>query len=219
MPTTALFDLDYTLLDFDSDHAWGDFLCSRGKVDAAWYKSKNDAFYADYRAGKLDMPAFLDFSLKPLRDLPFDELKALRTEFMRTEGVARVQPKALELVRFHRDAGDRTAIVTATNRFVTEPFAGIFGVDALLATELEMAGGRPTGKALGEPCFREGKVSHVLAWLGTFGGRLEDCVFYTDSLNDLPLLRKVGRPVPTDPDPALAAEARQRQWNVISLKR
>lgn len=218
MPRTALFDLDYTLLDIDSDHAWGDFLCARGKVDASWYRSQNDAFFADYRAGRLDMDAFLRFSLRPLAELPWDGLRALREEFMTSTGASKILPKALELVRAHRGAGDRTAIVTATNRFVTEPFAALFQVDALLATELEMAGGRPTGAALGQPCFREGKVVHVAAWLATFGGRFEDCAFYTDSANDLPLLQRVGRAVAVDPDPALSAEARVRGWEVLSLR-
>jgi HAD superfamily hydrolase (TIGR01490 family) len=137
---------------------------------------------------------------------------------MAAEGEPRIRPKALELVRLHQDAGDRCAIVTATNRFVTEPFARLFKVHALLATEVAMAGGRTTGGWVGEPCFREGKITHVRAWLDGFKGRLEDCVFYTDSVNDLPLLRAVGRPVPTDPDAALVAEARAQQWSVISLK-
>jgi HAD superfamily hydrolase (TIGR01490 family) len=219
MPSVALFDLDYTLIDFDSDHAWGDFLCAQGKVDADWYRSQNDGFYADYRAGKLDMAAFLRFSLKPLGELPFDELLALREAFMGTEGVAKVLPKALELVALHRAAGDHTAIVTATNRFVTEPFSRIFQVDALLATEVELAAdGRPTGKPLGEPCFQDGKIHHVQAWLDGFGGRLEECVFYTDSRNDLPLLSRVGRAVGVDPDPVLLAECRKRQWDVLSLR-
>jgi len=218
MPSIALFDLDYTLLAFDSDHAWGDFLCGRGKVDAAWYRAQNNAFYADYRAGRLDMPAFLRFSLKPLADIDFAELLALREEFMAGEGLASVQPRALELVRAHRDAGDRTAIVTATNRFVTEPFAALFGVDILLATEIETLAGRPTGRAQGQPCFREGKISHVQAWLKTFEGAFEDCTFYTDSHNDLPLLQRVGRAVAVDPDPVLSAEARVRQWGVMSLR-
>ena len=218
MSGIALFDLDYTLLDFDSDHAWGDYLCLRGKVDADWYRSQNDAFYADYRAGVLDMPAFLRFSLKPLGDLPYDELLSLRSDFMAAQGAAKILPKALDLVRLHRAAGDRTAIVTATNRFVTEPFAALFGVDQLLATEVEMAGGRTTGHPLGVPCFREGKVSHVGAWLGTFGGAFKDCVFYSDSINDMALLKMVGRAVAVDPDKALNGEARQRQWDVMSLR-
>jgi HAD superfamily hydrolase (TIGR01490 family) len=218
MIQTALFDLDHTLIDFDSDHGWGDFLCRRGKVDAAWYASENDAFYAAYREGKLDMQAFLRFSLKPLGDLPWDELLALRAEFMREEGGKRILPKARELVRSHQAQGRRCAIVTATNRFVTEPFAEALGVDALLATELETAGGRPTGRPAGTPCFQEGKIAHVEAWLKGFDGRLGECAFYTDSFNDLPLLNKVGAPAAVDPDPKLREEARRRGWEILSLR-
>jgi HAD superfamily hydrolase (TIGR01490 family) len=218
MSKIALFDLDYTLIGFDSDHGWGDFLCELGHVDGAWYKATNDAFYADYRAGKLDMQAFLAFSLKPLGDLPWPLLQELRERFMRERGQAQVLPKARELVELHRSEGDRTAIVTATNRFVTEPFAAIFGVDRLLATPLEMKEGRPTGRPEGTPCFREGKIEHVQAWLDSFSGSLSDCVFYSDSHNDLPLLHKVGRAVAVDPDPKLRTEALLRGWDIMSLR-
>jgi len=149
MPSIALFDLDDTLIDFDSDHAWGDYLCRRGKVDAAEYHAVNDRFFADYRAGRLDMDAFLAFSLRPLAAIPYAELLVLREDFMREEARARILPKARELVALHRGAGDRCAIITATNRFVTEPFAELFGVDALLATDIETKEGRPTGRPSG----------------------------------------------------------------------
>jgi HAD superfamily hydrolase (TIGR01490 family) len=218
MPKTALFDLDYTLIGIDSDHAWGDYLCQLGKVDGAWYKAQNDQFYADYRAGRLDMQAFLAFSLKPLGELPWDELQALREDFMRLHGRPHMLPKAVALVREHQAHGERTAIVTATNEFVTRPFADAFGVERLLATGLETKEGRPTGRPLGTPCFREGKIEHVQAWLDGFGGKLADCCFYSDSHNDLPLLSAVGRPVAVDPDPTLRAEAQARGWELISLR-
>ncbi len=218
MRRVALFDLDYTLLDFDSDHAWGEFLCDRGRVEAARYRARNDAFYADYRAGRLDMDAFLRFSLAPLGALPYADLLDLRREFMASPAARAVKSKAPELVRSHACAGDRTAIVTATNCFVTEPFARLFGVQRLLATEIETRGGRPTGAPLGEPCFREGKVAHVEGYLRSFGGSLAECVFYSDSANDLPLLERVGRAVAVDPDPRLETEAIRRGWEVVSLR-
>jgi HAD superfamily hydrolase (TIGR01490 family) len=214
----ALFDLDYTLIGFDSDHAWGEYLCARGKVDAQDYTAKNDQFYADYRAGKLVMEDFLRFSLEPLGRLPWEEIQQLRKDFMREQGLAKVLPKAQELVRLHKTRGERTAIVTATNRFVTEPFAEVFGVDKLMATEIKWADGRPTAQPEGEACFREGKIKHVQRWLDTFGGNLKDCAFYSDSHNDLPLLEAVGQPAAVDPDPVLLAEARHRHWPVFSLR-
>lgn len=214
----ALFDLDYTLIDFDSDHAWGEYLCARGKVDAAKYRSQNDKFYADYREGKLDMQAFLNFSLAPLGELPVDELFHLRKQFMDELGEGKILRKARELVALHQSRGDRTAIVTATNRFVTEPFAEAFGVDKLLATNVLWKDGRPTAQADGPPCFREGKIGHVQGWLDSFGGKLADCAFYSDSHNDLPLLSAVGRAVAVDPDEKLRAAARERGWDVISLR-
>jgi HAD superfamily hydrolase (TIGR01490 family) len=218
MPGIALFDLDYTLLDFDSDHGWGEFLCDLGKVDAAGYRAKNDQFFADYRAGRLDMQAFIAFSLAPLASLPLDELLALRERFMREQGLAKIRAKGRELVALHQASGDRVAIVTATNDFVTRPFADALGVEPLLATQVLWVDGRPTGRARGTPCFREGKIAHVLAWLNGFGGRLQDCVFYSDSRNDLPLMEAVGRAVAVDPDDMLLAEAGRRGWDVISLK-
>lgn len=218
MPKIALFDLDYTLIGFDSDHGWGDYLCRLGKVDAAKYKQQNDQFYADYRAGHLDMQAFLDFSLKPLGDIPVEELFSLRERFMRDEGKAQILPKALELVELHRSEGDLTAIVTATNRFVTEPFAQAFRVDKHMATEVAWKDGRPQPHAVGTPCFREGKIVHVQAWLDEVGGSWSDCSFYSDSHNDLPLLEKVGRAVAVDPDETLRREAFARGWEVMSLR-
>ena len=214
----ALFDLDYTLIGFDSDHAWGEYLCAKGKVDAELYRRRNDQFYADYKAGHLNMQDFLDFSLTPLGALPIDELYALRAAFMHEIGAAQALPKAKELVRLHQSRGDRTAIVTATNRFVTEPFSDIFGVDRLMATEILWKEGRPTAHADGPPCFREGKIGHVQRWLDTFDGKLADCTFYSDSHNDLPLLNAVGRAVAVDPDANLLAAARTNDWTVLSLR-
>jgi HAD superfamily hydrolase (TIGR01490 family) len=214
----ALFDLDNTLLAIDSDHAWGEYLGIRGEVDAAAYNAKNDQFYADYRAGKLVMTEFLRFALEPIGRLPLGRLLALREDFMREVGERSVLAKARELVRLHRERGDRCAIVTATNRFVTEPFAEIFGVDHLMASEILWKDGRPTGEPEGVPCFREGKVGHVQAWLDGFGGKLKDCVFYSDSHNDLPLLRSVGEAVAVDPDAQLYEAAKRSAWNVLSLR-
>ncbi|OWJ90760.1 phosphoserine phosphatase [Pseudomonas sp. A46] len=214
----ALFDLDNTLLGGDSDHAWGDFLCRRGILDRVAYKARNDAFYQDYLAGRLEIRAYLDFSLEILGRTEMARLDQWHREFMAECIEPIVLPRAEALLAEHRAAGDRLVIITATNRFVTAPIARRLGVEHLLATECEMAGGRYTGRTTDVPCFREGKVTRLARWLGETGLTLEGSAFYSDSMNDLPLLEQVTHPVAVDPDPALRAEADRRGWRVISLR-
>ena len=214
----ALFDLDNTLLGGDSDHAWGDYLCRRGILDPVAYKAQNDAFYADYVAGRLDMQAYLAFSLRVLSEHPPAQLANWHAEFMRDCIEPIVLPKAEGLLRQHRAAGDTLVIITATNRFVTQPIARRLGVNVLLATECEQEGERYTGRSTDIPCFREGKVTRLRRWMMENGHDLQGSYFYSDSMNDLPLLEQVKRPVAVDPDPALRAEAERRGWPVISLR-
>ncbi|MFP4131148.1 HAD family hydrolase [Thiohalospira sp.] len=214
----ALFDLDNTLLAGDSDHEWGDFLADRGLVDAEAYRRANDAFYAQYQAGTLDIFAFLRFALEPLTRYPLDRLLAWRAEFLAERIQPLVLPAGRRLVEEHRAAGDTPVIITATHSFVTAPIAELFGVDALIATEPEFVDGRYTGEVAGTPCFREGKVTRLQAWLSDAGETLAGSHFYSDSRNDLPLLEQVTHPVAVDPDPALAETARSRNWPVQTLR-
>jgi HAD superfamily hydrolase (TIGR01490 family) len=214
----ALFDLDNTLLGGDSDHAWGDYLCARGILDEATYKARNDAFYQDYLAGKLNLTDYLNFSLEILATTDMAQLGEWHRDFMRDCVEPIVLPKGLELLAKHRAAGDKLVIITATNRFVTGPIAERLGVETLLATECEMQDGRYTGRSTDVPCFREGKVTRLNRWLEENGFNLEDSYFYSDSMNDLPLLEQVTHPVAVDPDPNLHAEAARRGWQVISLR-
>jgi len=217
----ALFDLDGTLLPIDSDHAFGEFLISLGWSDAAEYRSRNDEFYEQYKAERLDIAAYVDFCTTPWRTRSAADLAAAQRRFV--DQVARpvVTPSALALVQRHRDAGDRLAVVTATNEFVTRPIAALFGIDALIATELARDdAGRVTGAILGTPSFRGGKIDRVNEWLAAEGLRWGDFdaqVFYSDSTNDLPLLERVSHPVATNPGPALEAVALQRQWPILRL--
>ena len=217
----ALFDLDGTLLPTDSDHAFGEFLVRIGWADAVTHRQGNDRFYADYLAGALDMPAYVDFATAPWRDRPAAELAALTERFLAEVARPALHPAALALVQRHRDAGDQVAIVTATNEFVTRPIAQLFGVGELIATELERdTGGRVTGAIRGVPAFQAGKIARVEAWLGARGlawSDVERSTFYSDSTNDLPLLERVSHPVATNPVPALAAIAAQRGWPVLRL--
>ncbi|MEW6689195.1 MAG: HAD family hydrolase [Pseudomonadota bacterium] len=217
----ALFDLDNTLIACDSDYEWGQFLVDRGVLGREEYEAQNAAFYEQYKAGTLDIHEFLGFALRPLAMHAPAELERWHAEFM----AARIRPaiggRARALVRGHLEAGDLCAVVTATNSFVTAPIAREFGVAHLVATEPERVDGRFTGRVAGTPCFREGKVARVEAWLAGRGRSLPEfarSAFYSDSHNDLPLLERVTRPVAVDPDEALAAEARHRGWAVISLR-
>lgn len=217
----VLFDLDNTLLAGDSDYEWGRFLIDKGVVDGAHYEAKNRAFYEDYKAGRLDIYAFLAFALRPLATHARDQLDAWHAEYMETRIRPMITPAARDLVKRHLDTADLVAVITATNGFVTGPIAREFGIPNLIATEPEEKDGRFTGEVAGTPCFREGKIARLEQFLEARGTRLDcldDSRFYSDSLNDLPLLEQVKHPVAVDPDPTLRAHAEARGWPVISLR-
>lgn len=214
----ALFDLDNTLLGGDSDYLWGRFLVEQGIVDGDRYERENQRFYDQYKAGTLDIQAFLAFSLAPLAEHPPAQLHAWREQFLTRMIEPIVLPQAQALVERHRAAGDTLLIITATNRFVTAPIAARFGIEHLIATEVEMDGERYTGRNTGIPCFKEGKVLRLQHWLKAQQANLKDSWFYSDSHNDLPLLEQVAHPVAVDPDDTLSHQARSRDWPIISLR-
>jgi HAD superfamily hydrolase (TIGR01490 family) len=217
----TLFDLDHTLLPIDSDHAWGEFMIEIGWADAASFRRGNDDFYAQYLAGRLDINAYIAFATAPLRARNGGERSEAHARFMREVIVPAISPAAEALVRGHRERGDRLALVTSTNDFVTAPIAAAFAIDALIATRLESAAdGTPTGRIAGIPAYREGKVARVGQWLAAEGSDWRDferISVYSDSLNDLALLEKATDPVATNPSPELAAVARERGWRILTL--
>jgi HAD superfamily hydrolase (TIGR01490 family) len=218
MKRLALFDLDETLLAGDSDYQWGQMLIDVGVVDRATYEARNLEFYERYKAGVLDLSEFLAFQLKPLADHSRAQLDAWHEQFMASKVLPMIRPGARALVDRFRD--DVRVIITATNRFVTGPIAEALGVPNLLATDLEEVDGRFTGRARGTPCFREGKVKRLEEWLTLRSERLSDygeSWFYTDSINDLPLLQLVTHPVAAHPDARLRAHAEAQGWAVITL--
>lgn len=224
MTNLALFDLDHTLIPTDSDHEWGRFMIKLGLVDAESFKRQNDRFYADYKAGTLDIHAYLAAALAPLARHPRAQLDAWHEQYMQEVIRPAMLPAALELVRRHREAGDLCCIVTATNAFVTRPIADAFGVETLIACEVETVDGHPasdlTGRATGVPSFREGKIARTEAWLASLGKSLADfgrSYFYSDSHNDIPLLAKVTDPVATNPDDTLRTHAREQGWRILDL--
>lgn len=215
----ALFDLDYTLLAGDSDHAWGEFLVEQGLVDGPAYREANDRYFAQYQAGTLDIHEFLTFALEPLARLDRATLDALHAEFLERRIRPMIAPGAPGLLEKHRRRGDTLVIITSTNRFVTGPIARLLGVEHLIATEPEEVNGRYTGRVAGTPCFREGKVVRLREWMRTNGATLAGSWCYSDSHNDLPLLEQAEHPVAVDPDETLRAEAQRRGWPIISLRR
>ncbi len=213
----ALFDLDNTLLAGDSDHTWNEFLIHEG-VAGQDFRQGNDRFLEDYTQGRLDVRAYLQFAIEPLKGFTLQQLEPLRQRFLRDEVAPMVAQKAEELLAEHRARNDTLLIITSTNSFVTGPIARMLGVDALLATDFETRDDRFTGQILGTPCFREGKVTRLMEWMDLHGADLTGSHFYTDSLNDLPLLDLVDHPVAVDPDPTLGAIALERGWTTISLR-
>ena len=217
----AIFDLDNTLLAGDSDFQWGQFLMEEGLLEREKHEARNIEFYEDYKAGRLDIYAFLEFQLKPLSDHPRARLDELHKQYM----VRKVRPmmteKARALVNQHKANGDLLMIITATNSFVTGPIAEEFGVDHLIGTDPEQVNGEFTGKVAGLPSFQEGKVTRLNDWLSARGKSLADfgtSWFYSDSHNDLPLMKRVSQPVAVDPDDILRAHAEQQGWPIISLR-
>ncbi|WP_180129624.1 HAD family phosphatase [Rhodoferax sp. BLA1] len=217
----TLFDLDHTLINTDSDYEWGVFTTALGWNDAADFARQNDAYYQHYKAGTLDIHDYMRFATRAIRQQGATKSEAAHADFMRSVVQNAIKPQALDLVRQHQAAGDAVVIVTATNEFVTRPIASAFGVPELIAVNLvrDPASGWFTGEIDGTPSFREGKIARVQAWLAE--RQLDwadvDSTFYSDSINDLPLLEHVNHPVATNPDDRLRAIALERGWRILEL--
>jgi HAD superfamily hydrolase (TIGR01490 family) len=216
----TLFDLDHTLLPIDSDYSWGEFSLKMGWVDPESFKAKNDQFFADYQAGVLDIHDYVKFATEAVR-LKGPELAAkAHQQFMQEVVLPVIKPSALSLIKQHQDAGDHVMVVTATNEFVTRPIAKALGIQELIAVELAKdSTGWITGEILGTPSFKAGKVARVEAWLSAHQKSWQDVhiTFYSDSLNDLPLLEKAQTPVATNPDARLRQLATDRGWRILEL--
>jgi HAD superfamily hydrolase (TIGR01490 family) len=217
----ALFDLDHTLIPMDSDHAWGQFTVALGWRDAKAFGRANDVFYERYKAGTLDIAEYVRFATAAIREQGLEKSIAAHASYMSAVVQKNIKKQALALVQRHQAAGDEVIIVTATNEFVTRPIAQAFGVQHLIAIDLVRdATGLPTGEIAGIPSFREGKVARVEQWLAERGktwGDVTQSTFYSDSINDLPLLEKVSHPVATNPDDRLTAIAQARGWPILNL--
>lgn len=217
----ALFDLDNTLLSGDSDFEWSQFLIEQGVLERELFEIKNLTFYEQYKAGTLDIYEFLEYQLRPLSRHSRHVLDAWLEKFIQQKVLKLIGAPAKNLVAQHRNAGDICVIITATNSFVTAPIARQFGVEHLIATEPEHKNGEFTGQLADTPCFREGKITCLENWMTQRGwdwNSFNQSYFYSDSLNDLPLLGKVKTPIAVDPDTTLRTHATQQGWRIISLR-
>ena len=217
----AIFDLDNTLLNGDSDYNWSLFLIKKGILDQSIYEQQNEEFFKDYQTGSLDIDAYAEFQFKPLRENERLFLNDLRDEYVATIIRPMITEKAKGLVNEHRSQGDQLLIITATNSFITKPIAALFGIEELIGTDLEEINNQFTGKIKGVASFQEGKVTRLNEWLDdkhlTFA-QFDKTFFYSDSKNDLPLLKIVSHPVAVNPDATLNAEAKKNNWPILSLR-
>jgi HAD superfamily hydrolase (TIGR01490 family) len=217
----ALFDLDNTLLAGDSDYNWSLFLISEGLLDTKTHHDRNEKFYADYKAGQLNIVEFLKFQLKPLSEHPKALLDELHKKYMQKIIRPMMTAKAQALVDKHKAAGDLCVVITATNSFVTKPIASAYGIEHLIGSDPEMLNGQYTGGVTGVPTYKEGKVTRLNQWLAERDKKLsefETSYFYSDSHNDLPLMKLVTNPVAVDADEILSAYAHQHAWPQMSLR-
>ena len=214
----AIFDIDNTLIAGDSDLLWGEFLCERNYVDSNVYKAEHEKYYKDYLSGKLDINNFLKFQLKVLGENDLNLLKKWRKDFFEEKIRPVILPKAHQLIDKHRNQNHDLLIITATNHFIVEPIASEFKIENIIACEPEIYNEQFTGKFTGTPSYAEGKVERFNDWLKTIGRRLEESWFYSDSHNDIPLMKEVNHPVAVDPDESLKNEAIKIGWPIISLR-
>ncbi len=217
----AIFDLDNTLLNGDSDYNWSLFLIKKGILDKSIYEQQNEEFFKDYQTGSLDIDAYAEFQFKPLRENERFFLNDLRDEYVATIIRPMITEKAKDLVNEHRSQGDQLLIITATNSFITKPIAALFGIEELIGTDLEEINNQFTGKIKGVASFQEGKVTRLNQWLDEKHltlAQFDKTFFYSDSKNDLPLLRIVSHPVAVNPDATLNTEAKKNNWPIMSLR-
>lgn len=214
----AIFDLDHTLLNGDSDYLWGEYMVANHIVDKAEYQRLNKSFVEDYHRGKLDNDRYLQFALHPLTMHPVEQLYAWRQDYVETWIKPIIATGTPALLGKHRRQGDTLIIISATNLFITAPIAELLDITNILATEPEIINNRYTGNYLGTPTYKEGKVTSITQWLETRDHSLDDSYFYSDSINDLPLLEQVSQPVAVNPDEPLSQIANQRNWPILDLR-
>jgi len=213
----AVFDLDNTLLPFDSDKAWNQFLIDIGAVDEAYYHENNEQFYQDCIDAKLDIREYQRFACEILQSYPIEKVTTWRDQYIDEIVRPQLQRKALQCIQGYKIEGFRTLIISATNTFIVEPIASLHGVDSYLGCEFEYIDGRYTGELTGIPTYKEGKIVALEAWLKSQGAEATTIHFYSDSINDRPLLEQADQAFVVDPDRSLAKLANDQGWPVVQF--
>lgn len=214
----AIFDLDNTLIAGDSDCLWGEFLSEQGYVDSEAYQTGHERFYEQYVEGTMDIQEFLEFQLKVLAHNDRTVLEEWRKNYIEEKIKPIMLSKAVELIEVHRQQDHELLIITATNRFITAPIAKAFNIENLIACEPEIIDGQYTGKVIGTPSYGSGKVVRLHTWLENQNKSVDESWFYSDSHNDIPLLKEVDHAIVVDADEKLISEAKQQNWSIISLR-
>jgi len=215
--TLAIFDLDHTLINGDSDYLWGEYMVEHGIVDEQAFRQRNTAFYHDYQRGTLDNDQYLAFALEPLTHHELETLYTWRADYVEKWIKPLIAPGAAAVLENHRQLGHELIMISATQLFVSEPIADLLGIDTVLATEPEIIDGRYTGRFIGTPTYQQGKVTALEEWLAGSDHELSGSYFYSDSLNDIALLEHVDHPITVNPDDQLQAIAKTRGWKIIDL--
>ena len=213
----AIFDLDHTLLPFDSDETWNRFLIERNAVDADYYKKNNELFYQDYLNACLDIRAYQRFASEILQNYPLTQVNRWRAQYLQNVVEPQLQTKALDCIQAYKTEGFHTMIISATNTFLVEPIAALHDVDSFLGCEFEITDGRYTGELTGIPTYKDGKIKALDMWLENQRQKAEVIHFYSDSINDLPLLELANQAFVVDPDASLAALAKKKGWPAIQF--
>lgn len=208
----ALFDLDHTLLNTDSDHSWGEFLVDEGLVDPVRHRQINNQFYEDYKAGQLDPIAYNEFVFEFLTQHDMAELEQLHQQFMQKVIRAQMRPLGFETIEKHRAAGHELVGITATSDFITAPIFREFGIEQIIATRAEIQQDAYTGKVAGTPCYQQGKLTRLDEWLD--GRQVSESWAYSDSINDRFLLEYADHAIAVSPDAQLTTLAQQQGWAI-----
>ena len=214
----AIFDLDNTILNGDSDYSWINFLIEKRFVDKDEYERKNKYFYDQYYQGKLNYDEWAEFALTTIKGKKPEEIEDILSKFLREIIEPMINIYALKLLHDHTHNNDIMLLASATNSVIVEPIAKRLGFKNIVSTEVEIIDEIYTGKVLGIPALSEGKLIKVKEWmLQNSIESFDNTSFYSDSINDLPLLAAVSKPVAVNPDDMLREECRKRSWEIIDL--